>query len=71
MGVSDEKLKNRIEEFFGQSEIKITERDNAIKLFSPSITYFEVIKTNIKLGFQMRSIFRSGLGKSLKIYPMH
>lgn len=32
MGVSDEKFKNRFEEFFGQSEIEITERDNAIKL---------------------------------------
>lgn len=32
MGVSDEKFKNRFEEFFGQSEIEITEGDNAIKL---------------------------------------
>ena len=32
MGVSDVKFKNRFEEFFGQSEIEITERDNAIKL---------------------------------------
>lgn len=32
MGVSDEKFKNRFEEFFGQSEIEITECDNAIKL---------------------------------------
>lgn len=32
MGVPDEKFKNRFEEFFGQSEIEITERDNAIKL---------------------------------------
>ena len=32
MRVSDKKLKNRIEEFFGKSEIEITERDKAIKL---------------------------------------
>ena len=32
MRVSDKKLKNRFEEFFGKSEIEITERDKAIKL---------------------------------------
>lgn len=30
--VSDKKLKNRFEEFFGQSELEITDRDKAIKL---------------------------------------